>query len=238
MPFWRPLKWEFCCFTRHFQLLTLHRGSSLSKRKRNRLDQFRKWFFLQLQVQGKYLSMWDLSVGLKALGWSIFLSLCEHYFPRHCHHLLGISTSIAACHVCLPRPPSPLPPWLHLCEHNLELHLSVLLPGLAALSVGGRVPLRGRRTDVAYIMICKSVISAALIPLASLRTSPYGWLVLLCQAFLFHAKPEKPKARRYFPPLVRVSESMGSAGTAFTAPLEGNYQHLSARGQSGHRMIA
>ncbi len=97
------------------------------------------------------------------------------------------------------------------------------------------MPPRGQRTDVAYIMISKSVVSVALILLASLHTSPYGCLILLRQALLYRGELE---ARCSFPPLVRKSESMSSAGRAFTAPLEGNYQHLSVRGQSGHRMIA
>lgn len=214
-------------------MLTLHRQSTVSKRKRNRLDQCRKLFFLQLKVQGKYLcvrslyrieSTWlvNLSVIMRALFSQTLPSFARYFSECSCLPCVFTSHSLTP-----------------LCEHNSEPHLSVLLPGLGVLSVGGRVPQRGRRTDVAYIMICKSVIiSAALIPLASLRTSPCGWLILLCQALLCHAKAEKPKAHCYFPPLVRESKSMGSAGTAFTAPLEGNYQHLSARGQSGHRMIA
>lgn len=52
------------------------------------------------------------------------------------------------------------------------------------------MPPRGQRTDVAYIMISKSVVSVALILLASLHTSPYGCLVLLRQALLYHGEPE------------------------------------------------
>lgn len=86
----------------------------------------------------------------------------------------------------------PLPPpicWLP----ELKASLSTLLLGLASFSVGGRVPPRGQKTDVAYIMISKSVISVALILLASLHTSPHGCLVVLRQALLCRSEPKSPR---------------------------------------------
>lgn len=126
---------------------------------------------------------------LKTLGWSPILSLYEHHFPVYHHHLLRLAASS-------PPPPSPPHPFprlpLPLCKQNSEPCLFMLLLGLAAFSVGGRVPLRGQWTDEAYIMISKSVVSAALI-LASLHTSPCGGLVLPSQVLLCRGEPESPR---------------------------------------------
>lgn len=88
-------------------------------------------------------------------------------------------------------------------------------------------------------MISKSVISVALILQASLHTS-YKTLSSCCAKFYctVPSQTRELKASCYFLLLGKNSKSMGSAGKAFTAPLEGNYRHLSVRGQSGHRTIA
>lgn len=137
---------------------------------------------------------------LKALGWS------------SCHYMNTIIPFTTITHWVILRVEarsvfdSPTPshfPWLPLCEPNSEPCLFMLLPGSAVFSVGGRVLLRGLRTDVAYIMISKSVISAALILLASLHSPPHGSrLNLLRQALLCCAVPHRaePESLRHVSP--------------------------------------
>lgn len=113
---------------------------------------------------------------VKAPLYEYHFSSYPHLHAASCFFLMSSQDNV--------QPPYPrLIPWLSLCKQNSESHRFTLLPGLAVFSVGGRLPLRGQRTDVAYIMISKSVISAPLILQASLHTSPYGCFAKPCQAY-------------------------------------------------------
>lgn len=89
------------------------------------------------------------------------------------------------------QPPPPSSPGFHSVSRT-QSHRFTLLPGLAVFSVGGRLPLRGQRTDVAYIMISKSVLSApnpaSIPPYISLRLLRQAMPSLLCCA-----EPESPR---------------------------------------------
>lgn len=158
------------------------------------------------------------------LGSSPVPSVSEQHFPSNPHHLLSVSAPSSQ-----QRPF----PWLPLCEQDSEPRLfKLLLLSLAAFSVGGQMPPRGRRTDVAYVMIskisCLSGPNPANIPPYILP--PYGRLVRLRQALLCRGRPESSRHVAPSQHWLEKSESMSSAGRDFTVPLEGNYQHLSVMG--------
>ena len=190
----------------------------LAQKKKS--NQYRK---LQLEVQGNHLCVRPLCrigsiiestwlVSLSAITPTPFSEVTPWFSQRFADRQPA---------VCLPPPhlthPLALSPGLHSAS-TTRSHLFMLLPGLAVLGVGGRVPRRGQRTDVAYIMISKSVISAALILLAS---PPYIslWLARLAvPSFTVPCQVREPRARCSFPPLVRASESMGSVGRRLQLP--------------------
>lgn len=123
---------------------------------------------------------------------------------------------------------------LPLCKQSSQPHRFVLLPGLAASQRGRPGATEGTEDRCGLHNDHQISYLGGSIPLASLCTSPRR----AAPRFTVPWRAGEPEAPRSFPPLVRKRESMGSAGRAFTAPLEGNYQHLSVRGQSGCRMIA
>lgn len=120
-----------------------------------------------------YIHLQAFILKLKAPLYGYHFSSYPHLRAASCFFLTSSQDNV--------QPPASSPGFHSLSR--TQSHRFTLLPGLAVFSVGGRLPLRGQRTDVAYIMISKSVISAPLILQASLHTSPYGCFAKPCQAY-------------------------------------------------------
>lgn len=103
-------------------------------------------------VQGQsdllYLSV-GCRTGIETLGSSPVPSVYDQHFPCYHHRLLSVSATSSQQRFF---------PWLPLCEQDSGPRLFKLpLLGLAAFSVGGQMPPRGQRTDVACVMISKII---------------------------------------------------------------------------------